>query len=179
MYFTEYAETVNHRCMAVCADECIRQGDEAVVVLFRLDDFRQIFQIHLMDDTGFFQVMGKNAQEAADLNVISRKIAELSLTPGAVGQDGPMMGDGQLDSSPGKIESAADMQGMPLLHALLLQPVMDFKIGNHCGAGPLGDGHCVTHVIAVTMAIPADGPSFGIAPSGTWIWTSVVWLKIA
>ncbi|MEX0331909.1 MAG: 2-oxoacid:acceptor oxidoreductase family protein [Puniceicoccaceae bacterium] len=43
---------------------------------------------HLMDDTGFFQVMGKNAQEAADLNIISRKIAELSLTPGAVGQDG-------------------------------------------------------------------------------------------
>ena len=43
---------------------------------------------HLMDDTGFFQVLGKNAQEAADLNIISRKIAELSLTPGAVGQDG-------------------------------------------------------------------------------------------
>ena len=43
---------------------------------------------HLMDDTGFFQVMAKNAQEAADLNIIARKIAELSLTPGAVGQDG-------------------------------------------------------------------------------------------
>ncbi|MCC5848729.1 MAG: 2-oxoacid:acceptor oxidoreductase family protein [Verrucomicrobia bacterium] len=43
---------------------------------------------HLMDDTGFFQVMGKSAQEAADLNLISRKVAELSLTPGAVGQDG-------------------------------------------------------------------------------------------
>jgi pyruvate-ferredoxin/flavodoxin oxidoreductase len=43
---------------------------------------------HLMDDTGFFQVMAKNAQEAADLNIISRKIAEQSLTPGAVGQDG-------------------------------------------------------------------------------------------
>jgi len=43
---------------------------------------------HLIDDTGFFQVMGQNAQEAADLNVIARKIAELSLTPGAVGQDG-------------------------------------------------------------------------------------------
>ena len=43
---------------------------------------------HLMDDTGFFQVMAKDAQEAADLNIISRKIAELSLTPGAVGQDG-------------------------------------------------------------------------------------------
>jgi pyruvate-ferredoxin/flavodoxin oxidoreductase len=43
---------------------------------------------HLMDDTGFFQVLGKSAQEAADLNLIARKIAELSLTPGAVGQDG-------------------------------------------------------------------------------------------
>ncbi|MFW6354698.1 MAG: pyruvate ferredoxin oxidoreductase, partial [Verrucomicrobiota bacterium] len=43
---------------------------------------------HLMDDTGFFQVMAKNAQEAADLNLIARKIAETSLTPGAVGQDG-------------------------------------------------------------------------------------------
>ncbi len=43
---------------------------------------------HLMDDTGFFQVMAKDAQQAADLNIIARKIAELSLTPGAVGQDG-------------------------------------------------------------------------------------------
>ena len=43
---------------------------------------------HLMDDTGFFQVMAKDAQQAADLNLIARKIAELSLTPGAVGQDG-------------------------------------------------------------------------------------------
>ena len=43
---------------------------------------------HLMDDTGFFQVLGKNGQEAADLNIISRKIAELSLTPGVVAQDG-------------------------------------------------------------------------------------------
>ena len=43
---------------------------------------------HLMDDTGFIQVMAKNAQEAADLNLITRKIAELSLNPGAVGQDG-------------------------------------------------------------------------------------------
>ncbi len=43
---------------------------------------------HLIDDTGFFQVMARNAQGAADLNLIARKIAELSLTPGAVGQDG-------------------------------------------------------------------------------------------
>ncbi|MCP4273953.1 MAG: pyruvate ferredoxin oxidoreductase [Gammaproteobacteria bacterium] len=43
---------------------------------------------HCIDDTGMFQVMGKDAQEAADLNLISRKTAELSLTPAAVGQDG-------------------------------------------------------------------------------------------
>jgi len=43
---------------------------------------------HCIDDTGFFQLFGKNAQEAADLNLIGRKIAELSLTPAAVAQDG-------------------------------------------------------------------------------------------
>jgi len=43
---------------------------------------------HCIDDTGFFQVFGANAQEAADLNLIGRKIAELSLTPAAVAQDG-------------------------------------------------------------------------------------------
>ena len=43
---------------------------------------------HCIDDTGFCQIFGKNAQEAADLSLIGRKIAELSLTPAAVGQDG-------------------------------------------------------------------------------------------
>ncbi|MEN8129223.1 MAG: 2-oxoacid:acceptor oxidoreductase family protein [Pseudomonadota bacterium] len=43
---------------------------------------------HAVDDTGFFQVLGKSAQEACDLNIIAHKIAELSLTPGIVGQDG-------------------------------------------------------------------------------------------
>jgi pyruvate-ferredoxin/flavodoxin oxidoreductase len=43
---------------------------------------------HCIDDTGFTQVFGKSAQEAADLNLIARKIAELTLTPAAVGQDG-------------------------------------------------------------------------------------------
>ncbi|MBC8258085.1 MAG: 2-oxoacid:acceptor oxidoreductase family protein [SAR324 cluster bacterium] len=43
---------------------------------------------HSVDDTGFFQVLGKNAQEAADLNIIAHKIAELTLNPGIVGQDG-------------------------------------------------------------------------------------------
>ncbi len=43
---------------------------------------------HCVDDTGFIQVLAKNAQEAADLNLIARKTAELSLTPAIVGQDG-------------------------------------------------------------------------------------------
>jgi pyruvate-ferredoxin/flavodoxin oxidoreductase len=43
---------------------------------------------HCIDDTGFIQVMAKNATEAADLNLIARKTAELSLTPAIVGQDG-------------------------------------------------------------------------------------------
>jgi pyruvate-ferredoxin/flavodoxin oxidoreductase len=43
---------------------------------------------HCIDDTGFFQVFAKDAQGAADLNLIARKVAELSLTPAAVGQDG-------------------------------------------------------------------------------------------
>ena len=43
---------------------------------------------HCIDDTGFIQVMAKDAQGAADLNLIGRKAAELSLTPAIVGQDG-------------------------------------------------------------------------------------------
>src|SRR5689334_25359080 len=39
---------------------------------------------HCVDDTGFFQVFGKSAQEAAELNIITHKIAELALTPGIV-----------------------------------------------------------------------------------------------
>ena len=30
----------------------------------------------------------------------------------------------------------------------------------------------ITETIAVTIATPADGPSFGVAPSGTWTWMS-------
>ncbi|MFK5986244.1 MAG: 2-oxoacid:acceptor oxidoreductase family protein [Pseudomonadota bacterium] len=43
---------------------------------------------HCVDDTGFIQVMARDAQEAADLNLIMRKVAELTLTPAIVGQDG-------------------------------------------------------------------------------------------
>ncbi len=43
---------------------------------------------HAVDDTGFFQLFAKNAQEAADLNLIAHRIAELALTPGICAQDG-------------------------------------------------------------------------------------------
>ncbi|GAB4170746.1 MAG: hypothetical protein Fur0039_10440 [Rhodocyclaceae bacterium] len=43
---------------------------------------------HCVDDTGFIQVMAATAQEAADLNLIARKTAELALTPAIVAQDG-------------------------------------------------------------------------------------------
>jgi len=43
---------------------------------------------HAVDDTGFFQVFAKDVQESADLNLIAHRIAELSLNPGIVAQDG-------------------------------------------------------------------------------------------
>ncbi|MDD5364336.1 MAG: 2-oxoacid:acceptor oxidoreductase family protein [Gallionellaceae bacterium] len=43
---------------------------------------------HCVDDTGFIQVFARNAQAAADLNMIARKTAELSLTPAIVAMDG-------------------------------------------------------------------------------------------
>jgi len=43
---------------------------------------------HCVDDTGFFQLFAKNAQAAADLNIMAHRIAELALNPGIVAQDG-------------------------------------------------------------------------------------------
>jgi len=43
---------------------------------------------HAIDDTGFFQLFAKDAQEAADLNLIAHRIAELALNPGVLAQDG-------------------------------------------------------------------------------------------
>jgi pyruvate-ferredoxin/flavodoxin oxidoreductase len=43
---------------------------------------------HSVDDTGFFQLFAKDVQEAADLNLIARRVAELALNPGMVAQDG-------------------------------------------------------------------------------------------
>jgi pyruvate-ferredoxin/flavodoxin oxidoreductase len=43
---------------------------------------------HAVDDTGFFQLFAKDVQQGADLNLISHRIAELSLNPGICAQDG-------------------------------------------------------------------------------------------
>src|SRR5512134_739918 len=43
---------------------------------------------HCVDDTGFFQLFAKDVQEAADLDLIAHRIAELSLNPGICAQDG-------------------------------------------------------------------------------------------
>ncbi len=43
---------------------------------------------HCIDDTGFIQMFANSAQAVADLNLIGRKIAELSLNPAAIAQDG-------------------------------------------------------------------------------------------
>lgn len=43
---------------------------------------------HCIDDTGFFQMFAQDAQAAADLNILAHRIAELSLNPGVIAQDG-------------------------------------------------------------------------------------------
>ncbi|HEX6911072.1 MAG TPA: 2-oxoacid:acceptor oxidoreductase family protein, partial [Longimicrobium sp.] len=43
---------------------------------------------HCVDDTGFFQFFARDVQEAADLNLVAHRVAELSLNPGIVAQDG-------------------------------------------------------------------------------------------
>jgi pyruvate-ferredoxin/flavodoxin oxidoreductase len=43
---------------------------------------------HAVDDTGFFQLFARDVQSSADLNLIAHRVAELSLNPGMVAQDG-------------------------------------------------------------------------------------------
>ena len=43
---------------------------------------------HAVDDAGFFQLFAKDVQEAADLNLIAHRVAELALNPGIIAQDG-------------------------------------------------------------------------------------------
>ena len=48
---------------------------------------------HAVDDTLCFQLFAKDVQEAADLNLIAHRIAELSLTPGILAQDAYLTSD--------------------------------------------------------------------------------------
>ena len=43
---------------------------------------------HAVDDTGMFQIFAKDVQESADLNLVAHRVAELSLNPGIIAQDG-------------------------------------------------------------------------------------------
>jgi len=43
---------------------------------------------HAIDDTGFFQLFAKDVQSVADLNLVSHRVAELTLNPGVCAQDG-------------------------------------------------------------------------------------------
>ena len=40
-------------------------------------------------------------------------------------------------------------------------------------------GSQIFNAFELTIVIPAEGPSFGMAPSGTWIWTSLFWISSA
>lgn len=48
---------------------------------------------HAVDDTGLFQMFARDVQEAADLNLVAHRIAELSLNPGILAQDGCLTSD--------------------------------------------------------------------------------------
>ena len=61
------------------------------------------------------------------------------------------MGDGQLHPAPGVVESTPDVLGMNIFDPLCHHPVLDLEVGYHGGAGALGDGHRVAHVVAVAV----------------------------
>jgi pyruvate-ferredoxin/flavodoxin oxidoreductase len=81
MHESLYA-AVGKRLTYVLNMACRAMTKQALNVHAGHDDY------HAVDDTGFFQVFAKNVQEAADLNLIAHRIAELSLNPGICAQDG-------------------------------------------------------------------------------------------
>jgi pyruvate-ferredoxin/flavodoxin oxidoreductase len=81
MHESLYA-AVGKRLTYVLNIACRAMTKQALNVHAGHDDY------HAVDDTGFFQVFAKSAQEAADLNLIAHRVAELSLTPGICAQDG-------------------------------------------------------------------------------------------
>ncbi|MEO8501382.1 MAG: pyruvate ferredoxin oxidoreductase, partial [Vicinamibacteria bacterium] len=45
---------------------------------------------HAVEDAGFFQLFARDVQQSADFNLIAHRIAEMSLNPGLVAQDGSL-----------------------------------------------------------------------------------------
>ena len=81
MHESLYA-AVGKRLTYVLNVACRAMTKQALNVHAGHDDY------HAIDDTGFFQLFAKDAQESADLNLIAHRIAELALTPGVCAQDG-------------------------------------------------------------------------------------------
>ena len=72
---------VNHRVPLVLHLTTRALEHQAETLLSAHDDY------HLLENSGAFQFFAANAQEAADLTLIARKVAEQALTPGIVAQD--------------------------------------------------------------------------------------------
>ncbi len=68
---------------------------------------------HSLDNTGALQLFAHNAQSAADLSIIGRKIAELSLNPVVIAQDG---------ESTAELIETVDLAERELLKEFLGQP---------------------------------------------------------
>ncbi|MFQ5457147.1 MAG: 2-oxoacid:acceptor oxidoreductase family protein [Myxococcota bacterium] len=81
MHESLYA-AVGKRLTYVLNVACRAMTKQALNVHAGHDDY------HAVDDSGFFQLFAKNAQEIADLNLIAHRVAELSLNPGICAQDG-------------------------------------------------------------------------------------------
>jgi len=81
MHESLYA-AVGKRLTYVLNVACRAMTKQALNIYAGHDDY------HAIDDTGCFQLFAADVQQAADLNLISHRIAELSLNPGVCAQDG-------------------------------------------------------------------------------------------
>jgi pyruvate-ferredoxin/flavodoxin oxidoreductase len=81
MHESLYA-AVGKRLTYVLNVACRAMTKQALNIYAGHDDY------HAIDDTGCFQLFAADVQQAADLNLIAHRIAELSLNPGVCAQDG-------------------------------------------------------------------------------------------
>ncbi len=81
MHESLYA-AVGKRLTYVLNVACRAMTKQALNIYAGHDDY------HAIDDTGCFQLFAADVQQAADLNLVAHRIAELSLNPGVCAQDG-------------------------------------------------------------------------------------------